>query len=44
MSDMRSLVGNAEAFPILKRLDFFNHAGVAPPAGRRGRRVPALRR
>ena len=30
MSDMRSYVGNAEAFPILKNWDFFNHAGVAP--------------
>jgi selenocysteine lyase/cysteine desulfurase len=30
MTDLTSLVGNAEAFPILKQCDFFNHAGVAP--------------
>lgn len=29
---MRALVGNAEAFPILKQWDFFNHAGVSPLA------------
>src|SRR2546425_6725247 len=25
-----SLIGNADAFPILRQWDFFNHAGVAP--------------
>jgi selenocysteine lyase/cysteine desulfurase len=30
MSVLTSLIGNAEAFPILKQADFFNHAGVAP--------------
>src|SRR3954462_12845744 len=25
-----SLIGNAEAFPILRQWDFFNHAGVCP--------------
>ncbi len=30
MSEITSLIGNAEAFPILKNWDFFNHAGVAP--------------
>jgi len=29
-SDMYSYVGNAEAFPILKKWNFFNHAGVSP--------------
>ena len=28
--DLESLVGNAEAFPILRTWDFYNHAGVAP--------------
>jgi cysteine desulfurase/selenocysteine lyase len=30
MNDIKRYAGNAEAFPILKRWDFFNHAGVAP--------------
>src|SRR5207302_373963 len=29
-SDMYSYVGNAQAFPILRRWNFFNHAGVSP--------------
>lgn len=29
MAELRNYVGNVEAFPILSRLDFFNHAGVA---------------
>ena len=32
MGDIASLIGNAEAFPILKHWDFFNHAGVSPVA------------
>ena len=27
---MESLVGNADAFPVLRHWDFFNHAGVCP--------------
>lgn len=27
---LRHLIGNAEAFPVLKHWDFFNHAGVSP--------------
>jgi selenocysteine lyase/cysteine desulfurase len=27
---MTELVGNVEAFPILRHVDFFNHAGVSP--------------
>jgi cysteine desulfurase/selenocysteine lyase len=30
MSQMISLIGNSEAFPVLKQWDFFNHAGVSP--------------
>jgi cysteine desulfurase/selenocysteine lyase len=30
MSRMTELTGNVEAFPILRHLHFFNHAGVAP--------------
>src|SRR5581483_6991549 len=30
MSDLTPYIGNAEAFPILRNWDFFNHAGVAP--------------
>jgi cysteine desulfurase / selenocysteine lyase len=30
MSDLASYVGNADAFPVLRHWDFFNHAGVAP--------------
>lgn len=30
MNPLETLVGNAEAFPVLARRDFFNHAGVAP--------------
>src|SRR5438067_2679956 len=29
-ADRQSLVGNAEAFPILAHWDFFNHAAVSP--------------
>jgi len=25
-----SLIGNSDAFPILRQWDFFNHAGVCP--------------
>jgi selenocysteine lyase/cysteine desulfurase len=30
MPDIDSYIGNAEAFPILQKWDFFNHAGVTP--------------
>ena len=30
MLELKRYVGNADAFPILRSLDFFNHAGVAP--------------
>jgi selenocysteine lyase/cysteine desulfurase len=30
MSRITELIGNADAFPILRHLNFFNHAGVAP--------------
>jgi cysteine desulfurase / selenocysteine lyase len=30
MADIDSYVGNAEAFPVLRQWDFFNHAGVCP--------------
>jgi cysteine desulfurase/selenocysteine lyase len=30
MSELRDWVGNVEAFPVLQRVAFFNHAGVAP--------------
>jgi selenocysteine lyase/cysteine desulfurase len=30
MSSLESYIGNADAFPILKHWEFFNHAGVAP--------------
>ncbi|HSZ57205.1 MAG TPA: aminotransferase class V-fold PLP-dependent enzyme [Tepidisphaeraceae bacterium] len=30
MPDLQHYVGNAEAFPILSKWDFFNHAGVCP--------------
>ena len=29
-TDLRSYIGNADAFPVLRHWDFFNHAGVAP--------------
>src|SRR5881227_1965950 len=29
-SAIRSLIGNAEMFPILRKWNFFNHAGVSP--------------
>jgi cysteine desulfurase / selenocysteine lyase len=28
MAELRNFVGNVEAFPVLGKLDFFNHAGV----------------
>jgi selenocysteine lyase/cysteine desulfurase len=28
MAELRNFVGNVDAFPILSRVDFFNHAGV----------------
>src|SRR4051794_14788068 len=30
MSEIATLIGNPEAFPVLKHWDFFNHAGVTP--------------
>ena len=30
MADLNHYVGNAEAFPVLRKWDFFNHAGVCP--------------
>ncbi|MDB5297072.1 MAG: hypothetical protein JWO31_3055 [Phycisphaerales bacterium] len=30
IGDLNQLVGNADAFPVLKRWQFFNHAGVCP--------------
>ena len=30
MEELQSYVGNSEIFPILKFVDFFNHAGVSP--------------
>ena len=30
MADIRHYIGNPDAFPILARWDFFNHAGVTP--------------
>lgn len=30
MIDLKQYIGNAQAFPILRKWDFFNHAGVAP--------------
>jgi cysteine desulfurase/selenocysteine lyase len=30
IGELNSYVGNADAFPVLRRWDFFNHAGVAP--------------
>jgi selenocysteine lyase/cysteine desulfurase len=30
MSDITSYIANADAFPILRHWDFFNHAGVSP--------------
>jgi selenocysteine lyase/cysteine desulfurase len=29
-SNLANLIGNSEAFPVLREWDFFNHAGVAP--------------
>lgn len=29
-ADINQFIGNADAFPILGKLDFFNHAGVSP--------------
>src|SRR3954462_1601944 len=34
MAELRNFVGNVEAFPVLGKMDFFNHAGVtALPRG-----------
>lgn len=30
MSDLTSLIGNPDAFPVLRHWHFFNHAGVSP--------------
>ena len=30
MSDITDLIGNADAFPVLRKWTFFNHAGVSP--------------
>jgi selenocysteine lyase/cysteine desulfurase len=30
MKDLRDFIGNADAFPILRNWNFFNHAGVSP--------------
>ena len=30
MSDISAYIGDAEAFPVLRRWNFFNHAGVCP--------------
>lgn len=30
LGDLKSLIGDADAFPVLKKWDFFNHAGVCP--------------
>jgi len=30
MSDLNGYIGNAEAFPVLGKWNFFNHAGVCP--------------
>jgi selenocysteine lyase/cysteine desulfurase len=30
MADLTPYIGNAEMFPILRKWDFFNHAGVSP--------------
>ena len=30
MSDLTEYIGNADAFPVLRRWNFFNHAGVCP--------------
>jgi cysteine desulfurase / selenocysteine lyase len=30
MDELKTLVGNADVFPILKNWDFYNHAGVSP--------------
>ena len=30
MADLTDLIGNADAFPVLRRWTYFNHAGVAP--------------
>ncbi|HEV2295613.1 MAG TPA: aminotransferase class V-fold PLP-dependent enzyme [Tepidisphaeraceae bacterium] len=30
MSDLADTIGNAEMFPVLRRWNFFNHAGVSP--------------
>ncbi len=30
MSDLADYIGNADAFPVLRRWHFFNHAGVSP--------------
>jgi selenocysteine lyase/cysteine desulfurase len=30
VGELRNLVGNKEAFPVLREWDFFNHAGVCP--------------
>ena len=30
MSDLANYIGNADAFPVLRKWNFFNHAGVSP--------------
>ena len=30
MADLTALIGNADAFPVLRRWTFLNHAGVSP--------------
>ncbi len=30
IGELNSYIGNAEAFPVLRQWDFFNHAGVSP--------------
>ena len=33
MTELASLIGSADSFPVLKHWDFFNHAGVSPMSG-----------
>lgn len=30
MKDLKDFIGNADAFPVLRKWNFFNHAGVSP--------------
>ena len=30
MKDLKDFIGNTDAFPILRKWNFFNHAGVSP--------------